>query len=168
MMKTELEGEALVVGDNIDTDMICPGRYLELTDPKEIGSHCLGGLDEKIAVNFPKGGFVVAGKNFGCGSSREHAAIALKEMGASAVIAKSFARIFYRNAINLGLPLIVCPRAADEIQNGQRLHVDLSSGLITNMTTGKTLKAEPFSEKALEILSAGGIIQLMKKKHCKA
>ena len=159
--------EALV-GDNIDTDMICPGRYLELTDPKGIGNHCLGGLDEKIAANFPKDGFVVVGRNFGCGSSREHAAIALKEMGASTVIAKSFARIFYRNAINLRLPLIVCAQAADEIQNGQRLDIDLSSGLITNRVTSKTLKAKPFSEKALEILSAGGIIQLMKKKYYKA
>ena len=102
-MNTIITGKIIVVGDNIDTDQIYPGRFLALTDPKEIGSHCLSGVDEKIAADFPKGGIVVAGRNFGCGSSREHAPIALLNMGASAVLADSFARIFFRNAVNLGL-----------------------------------------------------------------
>ena len=107
-MKTVFEGKALVVGNNVDTDLIYPGRFLELTDPKEIGSHCLAGISEDISPNFPAGGIVVAGTNFGCGSSREHAPIALINMGATAVLADSFARIFFRNGINLGLPLVVC------------------------------------------------------------
>ena len=105
-MKQEMEGKVIVVGDNVDTDQIYPGRYLALTDPAEIGSHCLAGVDENIAASFPAGGIVVAGRNFGCGSSREHAPIALINMGASAVVAESFARIFFRNAVNLGLPHI--------------------------------------------------------------
>ena len=112
-MKTEITGNIIVVGNNIDTDQIYPGRFLAITDPKEIGSHCLCGVDENIATNFPQGGIVVAGTNFGCGSSREHAPIALLNMGASAVIADSFARIFFRNSINLGLPLIVCKGRMD-------------------------------------------------------
>ena len=107
-METKLTGLVTVVGDNIDTDQIYPGRFLELTDPEEIGSHCLSGVSEGIAPNFPKGGIVVAGRNFGCGSSREHAPIALLNMGAAAVLADSFARIFFRNAINLGLPVVTC------------------------------------------------------------
>ena len=164
----KFQGKAVKYGDNVDTDVIIPARYLNISDKHELALHAMEDIDPDFTKKVCPGDILVAGENFGCGSSREHAAIALKEMGASAVIAKSFARIFYRNAINLGLPLIVCPQAADEIQNGHWLHIDLSSGLITNMTTRGTLKAEPFSEKALEILSAGGIIQLMKKKHCKA
>ena len=111
-MEQLLRGKALVLGNNIDTDQIYPGRFLELTDHKQIGSHCFAGIDEAIAPGFPKGGIVVAGRNFGCGSSREHAPIALLNMGAAAVVADSFARIFYRNSINLGLPLLVCKGAA--------------------------------------------------------
>ena len=118
-MKTEITGNIIVVGNNIDTDQIYPGRFLAITDPKEIGSHCLCGVDENIATNFPQGGIVVAGTNFGCGSSREHAPIALLNMGASAVIADSFARIFFRNSINLGLPLIVCKGISKEVKDGQ-------------------------------------------------
>lgn len=169
-MSEILKGRAWVFGDDVDTDLIYHNKYLAETDPKNMPQYAFEYYPgkENFAKGVKPGDFVVAGKNFGCGSSREHAAIALKEMGASTVIAKSFARIFYRNAINLRLPLIVCAQAADEIQNGQRLDIDLSSGLITNRVTSKTLKAEPFSEKALEILSAGGIIQLMKKKYYKA
>ena len=108
MMQKVLTGKCIVIGDNIDTDQIYPGRFLAITDPKEIGSHCLCGVNEEIAGNFPKGGFVVAGRNFGCGSSREHAPIALLNMGAVAVLADSFARIFFRNAVNLGLLPIIC------------------------------------------------------------
>ena len=123
-MRQIIEGKVIVVGDNIDTDQIYPGRYLALTDPKEIGSHCLEGVDEGIAANFPAGGIVAAGRNFGCGSSREHAPIALIHMGASAVLADSFARIFFRNAVNLGLLPIICrgiSRRAKPGRYGSRL-----------------------------------------------
>lgn len=161
-MKTELCGKVLVVGNNIDTDIIYPGRFLELTDPKEIGSHCLAGISEDIGPNFPQGGIVVAGTNFGCGSSREHAPIALINMGASAVLADSFARIFFRNGINLGLPLIVCKGIAKHVQDGQTIHLDIEAGTVTIEETGEVLQAEALGDKAMEILSAGGIKPMMR------
>ena len=161
-MKTELIGKALVVGNNIDTDMIYPGRFLELTEPKQIGSHCLAGISEDIAPSFPQGGIVVAGTNFGCGSSREHAPIALLNMGASAVLADSFARIFFRNAINLGLPAIVCKGIAAKVKDGQTLRLDMNAGTVTIEETGEILPAEALGDKAMEILSAGGIKPMMR------
>lgn len=161
-MKTEFCGKALVVGSNIDTDVIYPGRFLELTDPKEIGSHCLAGLSEDIAPNFPEGGIVVAGTNFGCGSSREHAPIALINMGASAVLADSFARIFFRNGINLGLPLVVCKGIAKHVENGQTVTLNLEAGTVTIQETGEVLQAEALGGKAMEILNAGGIKPMMR------
>ena len=161
-MKTLLRGPVLTVGNNIDTDIIYPGRFLELTDPKEIGSHCLAGISEDIGPNFPQGGIVVAGTNFGCGSSREHAPIALINMGASAVLADSFARIFFRNGINLGLPLIVCKGIAKHVEDGQTITLDIISGKVTIEETGETLQAEALGDKAMEILSAGGIKPMMR------
>ena len=161
-MNTTFTGKALVVGNNIDTDMIYPGRFLELTDPREIGSHCLAGISEDIAPSFPKGGILVAGTNFGCGSSREHAPIALLNMGAAAVLADSFARIFFRNAINLGLPVIVCKGIAGKVKDGQSLKLDLNSGTVTILETEETLHAEALGDKAMEILSAGGIKPMMR------
>ena len=161
-MKTNLTGKVLVVGNNIDTDIIYPGRFLELTDPKEIGSHCLAGISEDIGPNFPQGGIVVAGTNFGCGSSREHAPIAQINMGASAVLADSFARIFFRNGINLGLPLIVCKGIAKHVEDGQTITLDIISGKVTIEETGETLQAEALGDKAMEILSAGGIKPMMR------
>lgn len=161
-MKTILTGKALVVGNNIDTDMIVPGRYLELTDPKEIGRHCLAGISEDIGPNFPQGGIVVAGTNFGCGSSREHAPIALLSMGASAVLADSFARIFFRNGINLGLPLVVCKGISQHVRDGQTLTLDILGGTVTIEETGEVLPAEALGDKAMEILSAGGIKPMMR------
>lgn len=161
-MKTVLRGSVLTVGNNIDTDMIVPGRYLELTDPKEIGRHCLAGISEDIGPNFPQGGIVVAGTNFGCGSSREHAAIALINMGASAVLADSFARIFFRNGINLGLPLVVCKGIAQHVKDGQAVTLDILAGTVTVEETGEVLQAEALGDKAMEILSAGGIKPLMR------
>lgn len=161
-MKTNLTGKVLVVGNNIDTDIIYPGRFLELTDPKEIGSHCLAGISEDIGPNFPQGGIVVAGTNFGCGSSREHAPIALINMGASAVLADSFARIFFRNGINLGLPLIVCKGIAKHVEDGQTITLDIISGKVIIEETGETLQAEALGDKAMEILSAGGIKPMMR------
>ena len=163
-MKTELSGIVLVVGNNIDTDMIYPGRFLELTDPKEIGSHCMAGISEEIGPNFPKGGIVVAGTNFGCGSSREHAPIALINMGASAVLADSFARIFFRNGINLGLPLIVCKGIAKRVRDGQTISLNILEGTVTIQETGEVLQAEALGGKAMEILSAGGIKPMMRAK----
>ena len=163
-MKTVFEGKALVVGSNVDTDLIYPGRFLELTDPKEIGSHCLAGISEDISPNFPAGGIVVAGTNFGCGSSREHAPIALISMGASAVLADSFARIFFRNGINLGLPLVVCKGISKHVKDGQTLRLDLAAGTVTVLETGEVLHAEALGGKAMEILEAGGIKPLMRKR----
>lgn len=161
-MKQLYEGKVIVVGNNVDTDQIYPGPFLELTDPKEIGSHCLAGVDENIARNFPENGIVVAGTNFGCGSSREHAAIALINMGATLVLADSFARIFFRNAINLALPLIICKGISRKVQTGQTLRVDVIAGTVTVVDTGETLACEPFSEQTIKILEAGGIKQLMR------
>jgi len=167
-MEKLLKGKVLVVGDNVDTDIIYPGRFLELTDHKEIGSHCLAGISEDIAPSFPKGGIVVGGRNFGCGSSREHAPIALINMGAGAVLADSFSRIFFRNGINLGLPLIVCKGIAQKVKNGQTLDVDIDSGRVTIVETGEILQAEALGDKAMEILSEGGIKPMMKKRFSKA
>lgn len=163
-MKKEMEGKIVVVGDNIDTDQIYPGRFLAITDPKEIGSHCLCGVDEGIAAAFPEGGFVVAGRNFGCGSSREHAPIALLNMGASAVLADSFARIFFRNAVNLGLLPIICKGIARKVVSGQTLKLNLDEGTVTIVETGEVLKCEQFGEQAMKILEAGGIKPLMRRR----
>ena len=163
-METKLNGPALLVGDNIDTDQIYPGRFLELTDPKEIGSHCLAGVDEAIAPGFPQGGIVVAGKNFGCGSSREHAPIALINMGAAAVLADSFARIFFRNAINLGLPVVVCKGVHDHVRDGWHLTLDLEAGTVAVAESGETLPCERLGGQAQRILEAGGIKPMMRRR----
>ena len=164
-MNSEITGKIIVVGDNVDTDQIYPGCYLALTDPKQISSHCLSGVDADIAARFSQGGIVVAGRNFGCGSSREHAPIALLNMGAKAVIADSFARIFFRNAINLGLPVIVCKGIAAHVKDGQTLRLDMTAGTVTIAETGEVLPAEALGEKAMEILSAGGIKPLMRARY---
>lgn len=162
-MVTKRTGVAVVVGDNIDTDQIYPGCYLALTDPKAIGSHCLEGIDPKLAASFPPGGIVVAGRNFGCGSSREHAPIALLNMGASAVLADSFARIFFRNAVNLGLPPVVCKGISKRVQPGQTLTLDLLQGTVFLPETGEFLPCEGLGEQAMKILEAGGIKALMRR-----
>ena len=161
-MKTELSGKVLVVGNNIDTDMIYPGRFLELTDPKEIGSHCLAGISEDIGPNFPQGGILVAGTNFGCGSSREHAPIAIKASGISCVIAATFARIFYRNAINIGLAILECPEAAERIEDGHRVEADLDAGIIRDLTTGEEFSTKPFPAFIQTIIEHGGLVESIK------
>ena len=161
-MNMKFTGKTIVVGDNIDTDQIYPGRFLAITDPVEIGSHCLCGVDERIASSFPKGGIVVAGRNFGCGSSREHAPIALLNMGASAVLADSFARIFFRNAVNLGLLPIICKGVSRRVQPGQSVSVDLEAGTVTICETGEVLPCEQLGDQAMKILEAGGIKPLMR------
>ena len=161
-MDTIITGKTVVLGDNIDTDQIYPGRYLELVDPKAIGSHCLEGVDPEIAAKFASGDIVVAGSNFGCGSSREHAPIALINMGASLVIADSFARIFFRNAVNLGLPLIISKGIAKNVADGQTLEVDILNGVVKNKDTGERFECEKIGEHAMSILSAGGIKPLFR------
>ena len=161
-MKTEITGNIIVVGNNIDTDQIYPGRFLAITDPKEIGSHCLCGVDENIATNFPQGGIVVAGTNFGCGSSREHAPIALLNMGASAVIADSFARIFFRNSINNGLLLIEQPDLHDDIKEGDTITVKMNEHVDYN---GKTYPIAALPENLMDIIQAGGLVKAMRKRN---
>ncbi len=163
-MNAKLTGKIIVVGDNIDTDQIYPGRFLAITDPKEIGSHCLSGVNENIASSFPPGGIVVAGRNFGCGSSREHAPIALLNMGAKAVVADSFARIFYRNAINLGLLPIVCKNISQHVSDGMTLSLDLVAGTVSVLETGAVFSCDQLGEQQKMILEAGGLKPLMRKK----
>ena len=163
-MKNVVPGTIIVVGDNIDTDQIYPGRFLAITDPKEIGSHCLCGVSEDIAPNFPQGGIVVAGRNFGCGSSREHAPIALLNMGASAVLADSFARIFFRNAVNLGLLPVICKGISQKVTSGQTLTLDLEKGCVTVHETGEQFPCEQLGDQAMKILEAGGIKPLMRQR----
>ena len=161
-MEMRVTGKVIVVGDNIDTDQIYPGSYLALTDPKEIGSHCLEGVSKDISPNFPQGGIVVAGRNFGCGSSREHAPIALLAMGAKAVLADSFARIFFRNAVNLGLLPVICKGISRHVSAGQTLTLDLEQGTVTVCETGESYPCEQLGEQAMKILEAGGIKPLMR------
>lgn len=163
-METRMTGSVIVVGDNVDTDQIYPGAYLALTDPKEIGTHCLEGVSADIAENFPQGGIVVAGRNFGCGSSREHAPIALLAMGAKAVLADSFARIFYRNAVNLGLVPVVCPGISGKVKDGMTVELDLNEGTVSIPETGETLSCDRLGDQQWMILEAGGIKPLMRKR----
>lgn len=164
MIQRTIEGKVYIFGDNIDTDQIYPGRYLELTDPKEIASHTMEGIESNFSERFDPESIIVAGKNFGCGSSREHAPIALSSLQASIVIAESFARIFFRNAINLGLPLMICPDISKKCKETDELKINLESGEIENVTTGEKLKGEAFSKFVFEILDNGGIKPMLKKK----
>ncbi len=159
-----ITAKAHLFGNNIDTDQIYPGKYLEITDHQEIASHCLEGARETFPKTFEKGEVIVAGTNFGCGSSREHAAIAVSTIGVSAIIAKSFARIFYRNAINMGVPLVVCPGVDQVASQGEVLTVDFVSSVVRNEETGVEVPCEPISAYAMEILNAGGIKALFKAK----
>jgi 3-isopropylmalate/(R)-2-methylmalate dehydratase small subunit len=163
-METKFSGKVLLLGNNIDTDQIYPGRFLEIVEPGEIGKRCLYGVDENLAHSFPPGGIVVAGTNFGCGSSREHAAIALINMGTAVVIAESFARIFFRNAINLGLPLITCPGITARVNDGDTLEADLERCVISIPRTAEALSFPPLGEHVLSILRAGGVKALFRQR----
>lgn len=145
-------------GDNVDTDVIIPARYLNSSDPAELATHCMEDIDADFVKNVKKGDIIVANKNFGCGSSREHAPIAIKAAGVGCVIADTFARIFYRNAINIGLPIIECPQAAAEIAAGDEVEIDFDSGVITDNTSGKTYKGQAFPEFMQKIIKAEGLI----------
>ncbi|MBR6837165.1 MAG: 3-isopropylmalate dehydratase small subunit [Oscillospiraceae bacterium] len=153
------EGTVIKYGDNVDTDVIIPARYLNTSDRKELASHCMEDLDTSFVGRVKAGDIMVAGQNFGCGSSREHAPIAIKESGISIVIAKSFARIFYRNAINIGLGIVECPEAAAEISEGDEVVADMDAGVITNKTTGKQYKTAPFPEFVQKIIENGGLVK---------
>lgn len=158
------EGRAFKYGDNIDTDVIIPARYLNTADPAELAEHCMVDIDPTFIDRVEEGDIMVGRRNFGCGSSREHAPIAIKASGISCVIAETFARIFYRNAINIGLPIMECPEASREIKEGDRVSVDFDTGVITDITTGKTYEAEPFPPFMQELISAGGLVNYLDSK----
>ena len=158
------KGPVFKYGDNIDTDVIIPARYLNTQDAKELASHCMEDIDKSFVSKVQPGDVMVGGWNFGCGSSREHAPLCIKTSGISVVIAKSFARIFYRNSINIGLPILECPAAADAIAAGDLVSVDFDTGVITDETTGATFQAEPFPPFIQEIIAAGGLMNSIKAK----
>ena len=151
-------------GANVDTDVIIPARHLNNPDPKALASHCMEDIDIRFASTVEEGDIIVAGPNFGCGSSREHAPLAIKSCGVKCVIAPSFARIFYRNAINIGFPIMECAQAAEEIQAGDQVSVDFSTGVITNETSGKTYQAAPFPEFINGIIQCGGLLNSLKQR----
>lgn len=150
-------------GDNVDTDVIIPARYLNIADKKELATHCMEDIDKHFVDVVKAGDVMVGGFNFGCGSSREHAPLVIKTCGTGCVIAKSFARIFYRNAINIGLPILECEAAAEEIQPGDAVTVDFDTGVITDATTGKTYQAEPFPDFIQNIIQKGGLLASLKE-----
>jgi 3-isopropylmalate/(R)-2-methylmalate dehydratase small subunit len=157
-------GSVFKYGDNVDTDVIIPARYLNITDGNELAKHCMEDIDKDFISNVKKGDIIVANKNFGCGSSREHAPLVIKCAGVSCVIAETFARIFYRNAINIGLPIIECPEAAKAIQPGDKVSVNFDTGIITNESTGESYQGEAFPPFMQEIISAGGLFPYINKK----
>ena len=151
-------GKVFKYGDNVDTDVIIPARYLNSSDAAELAQHCMEDIDKEFVKNVKKGDLIVADKNFGCGSSREHAPIAIKASGISCVIAETFARIFYRNAINIGLPIIECPEASKGIEEGDEVEVDFDSGVITNNTKGTSFQGQAFPEFMQKIIASEGLI----------
>lgn len=153
-----LKGRAWKYGDDVDTDVIIPARYLNTSDPAELAKHCMEDIDREYAAKVSPGDFIVAGKNFGCGSSREHAPIAIKASGASAVIARSFARIFYRNSFNMGLPIFEAPQAVDEIEKGDLISVDMERGILRNETKKKEYAFAPIPPFMQDLVSAGGLL----------
>ncbi len=157
-------GKAWKYGDNVDTDVIIPARYLNVSTAQELALHCMEDLDPSFAQAVQPGDVIVAGENFGCGSSREHAPSAIKGAGVRAVVARSFARIFYRNAINVGLPILESPAAAEAVESGHELEIDLEAGRIRNVTTGETYQAEPYPPFMMDIINAGGLVPYTRQK----
>ena len=160
-MKTQ--GKVFKYPDNVDTDVIIPARYLNTSDAQELAKHCMEDIDTEFVKNVKRGDVMVAGWNFGCGSSREHAPLVIKTCGTGVVIAKSFARIFYRNAINIGMPILECEQAADEISADDEVRVDFDTGIITDITTGKTYQAAPVPEFIQNIIKKGGLLASLKE-----
>jgi len=157
------KGKVFKYGNNVDTDVIIPARYLNTSNHQELAKHCMEDIDADFINNVKNGDIIVANKNFGCGSSREHAPIAIKTAGISCVIAANFARIFYRNAINIGLPILECPEAATDIEAGNEVEVDFDTGLITNITKNKTYQGQAFPEFMQKIIAAGGLVNSINK-----
>jgi 3-isopropylmalate/(R)-2-methylmalate dehydratase small subunit len=158
-----VKGNVYKYGDNVDTDVIIPARYLNTPDAKELALHCMEDIDDTFAKKVQPGDIMVAGKNFGCGSSREHAPLAIKTCGVACVIASTFARIFYRNALNIGLPILECPEAAEAIEAGHEVAVDFDTGAIEDLTTGAKFSAEPFPPFMQDLINAGGLAAYARK-----
>lgn len=154
----KVKGNVFKYGDNVDTDVIIPARYLNIQDKAELSSHAMEDIDKDFVSKVKKGDIIVARKNFGCGSSREHAPMVIKESGVSCVIADTFARIFFRNSINIGLPILECPEAAEAVNAGDMVEVDFDSGVITDLTSGKSFNAEPFPEFMQKIINSNGLV----------
>ncbi|MGD2200173.1 MAG: 3-isopropylmalate dehydratase small subunit [Candidatus Bathyarchaeota archaeon] len=159
----EIEGRVWKYGDDVNTDLIIPGKYLELVDPEEMATHAMEGLDPRFSENVEKGDIVVGGSNFGCGSSREHAPLALIHSGVSVVVAESFARIFYRNAINIGLPALECRGITKAVEDGDTINIDITSGVITDTRTGAELEFSQLPGFMIEVLSEGGLVPYLRK-----
>lgn len=159
------KGSVFKYPDNVDTDVIIPARYLNTQNAQELAAHCMEDIDKSFVQQVRPGDVMVGGWNFGCGSSREHAPLCIKTAGISVVIAKSFARIFYRNSINIGLPILECPEAADAIAAGDTVAVDFDTGLITDETTGRSFQAQPFPPFIQEIIAAGGLMNSIRSRH---
>lgn len=162
-MANVVKGKVWKYGSDVDTDVIIPARYLNTSDPAELAKHCMEDIDAAFAKNVKPGDIIVAEDNFGCGSSREHAPISIKAAGVSAVIANTFARIFYRNALNIGLPILECPEAVQGISKGDEVEIDLANGIIKNITRNKTYQAAPFPEFMQELIKAGGLVNYTKE-----
>ena len=158
------KGNVFKYGDNVDTDVIIPARYLNSSEPSELAAHCMEDIDREFIHQVKKGDIIVAEKNFGCGSSREHAPIAIKAAGVSCVIAETFARIFYRNAINIGMPIVECAQAAKEIENGDQVEVDFDSGVIKDLTKGTEYQGQAFPEFMQKIIAAEGLVNYINQK----
>ena len=159
-----MRGRVWKYGDNVDTDAIIPARYLNISSPEELAQHCMEDIDASFASQVKSGDIVVAGANFGCGSSREHAPVALKAAGIECVIASSFARIFYRNAINIGLPILECPEASEHVEVNQELEVELGAGIIRNLSSGQIFRAAAFPSFMLGIIEAGGLVEYTRQR----
>ena len=159
-----IRGKTWKFGDHVDTDVIIPARYLNAPEPSELAKHCMEDIDASFAGKVGKGDIMVGGWNFGCGSSREHAPVAIQASGVSCVIAASFARIFYRNSINIGFPILECPEASEAIKAGDIVSVDTETGIISDETTGETFRAKPFPEFIRKIIESGGLLQYLKDK----
>jgi len=162
MQAMQAQGKVFRYGDNVDTDVIIPARYLNTSDGMELARHCMEDIDANFVKQVKSGDIIVAGKNFGCGSSREHAPLAIKCSGIACVIAESFARIFYRNAVNIGLPILECPEAAVEIKEGDTVSVDFQTGIITDITSGKSYQSQAFPDFIQNIVAAGGLLASIK------
>lgn len=159
-----IRGNVIKYGNNVDTDVIIPARYLNSSDPKELAAHCMEDLDASFQERVQPGDIIAAGRNFGCGSSREHAPIAIKAAGIRCIVAETFARIFYRNAVNIGLPILECPEAAKAMRDEDQVEIDVASGVIRNLTQGTTHQAAPFPEFMQEIIRADGLIQYVRER----